>query len=77
MINNRVRGKPLPAWASEIACQSWAQFFLKFVISHPAVTCAIPATSKPTHLVDNMQAAFGPLPDAKTRQRMARYVATL
>jgi diketogulonate reductase-like aldo/keto reductase len=74
---NKVRGKPLPAWASEIACQSWAQFFLKFVISHPAVTCAIPATSKPTHLVDNMQAAFGPLPDAKTRQRMARYVAEL
>jgi diketogulonate reductase-like aldo/keto reductase len=73
----KVRGKPLPAWADEIGCQSWAQFFLKFVVSHPAVTCAIPATSKPAHLVDNMQAGFGPLADAKTRQRMARHVAEL
>ena len=74
---SKVRGKPLPAWANEIGCKSWAQFFLKFVVSHPAVTCAIPATSKLDHLLDNMQAGFGPLPESKTRQRMADYVAAL
>ncbi|MBI3063007.1 MAG: aldo/keto reductase, partial [Deltaproteobacteria bacterium] len=56
---------------------SWAQFFLKFVISHPAITCAIPATSKVAHLKDNMQAGVGPLPDAAMRERMARYVEEL
>ena len=74
---SKVRGKPLPAWANEIGCKSWAQFFLKFVVSHPAVTCAIPATSKLDHLLDNMQAGFGTLPEAKTRQKMAEYVAAL
>jgi diketogulonate reductase-like aldo/keto reductase len=74
---SKVRGKPLPKWAGEIGCASWAQFFLKFVISHPSVTCAIPATSKLDHLVDNMQAGLPPLPDAATRNRMARYVAEL
>jgi diketogulonate reductase-like aldo/keto reductase len=73
----RVSGKPLPAWAREIGCASWAQYFLKFVISHPAVTCAIPATSKAAHLVDNMQAGLEPLADAKARERMARYFAEL
>jgi aryl-alcohol dehydrogenase-like predicted oxidoreductase len=73
----RVEGEPLPPWAEEIGCASWAQFFLKFVISHPAVTCAIPATSKTAHLIDNMQAGLEPLPDAKARQRMARYFAEL
>ena len=73
----RVRGKSLPAWSKEIGCASWAQFFLKFAISHPAVNCAIPATSKVEHLVDNMQAALEPLPDAKARERMARYFAEL
>jgi aryl-alcohol dehydrogenase-like predicted oxidoreductase len=73
----KVRGKPLPPWSKEIGCASWAQFFLKFVISHPAVTCAIPATSKVHHLIDNMQAGFGPLPDAAARERMARYVNEL
>ncbi len=73
----KVRGKPLPPWAAEIGCASWAQFFLKFVISHPAVTCAIPATSKVRHLVDNMEAGVAPLPDAPMRQRMARYVIEL
>jgi diketogulonate reductase-like aldo/keto reductase len=72
---SRVRGKSLPAWAKEIGCASWAQFFLKFVISHPAVTCAIPATSKIEHLVDNMRAGIGPLPDAATRERMSRHLA--
>jgi diketogulonate reductase-like aldo/keto reductase len=66
-----IGGKPLPAWAAEFDCHSWAQFLLKWIIGHPAVTCVIPATSNPEHLVDNMKAGFGRLPDAKTRQRMA------
>lgn len=74
---SRVRGKSLPPWSKEIGCASWAQFFLKFVISHPVVTCAIPATSKVEHLVDNMQAGLGPLPDTSTRERMARYLGEL
>jgi len=73
----KVRGKPLPPWAAELGAASWAQFFLKFAISHPAVTCAIPATSKVEHLADNMQAGFGTLPDAATRERMVRYVEDL
>jgi diketogulonate reductase-like aldo/keto reductase len=72
-----VRGKPLPTWAKEIGCASWAQLFLKFVISHPSVTCAIPATSKVQHLADNMQAGMGQLADAKTRERMAKSVSEL
>jgi aryl-alcohol dehydrogenase-like predicted oxidoreductase len=74
---NRVRGKPLPPWAKEIGCASWAQFFLKFVISHPAVTCAIPATGKVHHLIDNMQAGLNSLPAPTTREKMANYFATL
>ena len=74
---SKVRGKPLPPFAEEIGCASWAQFFLKFVVSHPAVTCAIPATSKVQHLADNMQAGMGQLPAAQIRQRMAKYVADL
>jgi aryl-alcohol dehydrogenase-like predicted oxidoreductase len=72
----RVRGQPLPSWAAEIGAASWAQFFLKFVISQPAVTCAIPATSKVEHLADNMRAGAGTLPDPATRERMVRYVET-
>ena len=68
---------PLPGWAAEIDCRHWAQVALKFVISHPAVTCAIPATSQVAHLQQNMAAARGPLPDAAQRQRMAREVAAL
>jgi aryl-alcohol dehydrogenase-like predicted oxidoreductase len=67
----------LPGWAKEIGCATWAQFFLKFVISHPAVTCAIPATSKVAHLTDNMQAGAGKIPDAGTREAMAKYIAGL
>ena len=66
----KVKGKPLPDWASEFDCKSWAQFSLKYILSHPAVTCAIPATSNPRHLADNMAAGLGPLPDARTRRRM-------
>ncbi len=73
----RVKGKPLPAWAAEFDCKSWAQFSLKYILGHPAVTCVIPATSNPDHLVDNMKAGIGTLPDAKTRRRMREYVASL
>ena len=67
----RLRNQPLPDWAAEIDCQSWAQLLLKFVVSHPAITCAIPATSQVKHLRDNMQAGYGRLPDAALRQRIA------
>jgi aryl-alcohol dehydrogenase-like predicted oxidoreductase len=70
----KVRGKSLPAWAKQIGCATWSQFFLKFIVSHPAVTSVIPATSKAEHLLDNMQGGIGPLPDPDTRERMARYV---
>ena len=73
-IFRSVRDKKLPAWAEEFDCHSWAQFFLKFVLSHPAVTTVIPATSKPKHLLDNMQAGIGRLPDNKTREKMAAYM---
>lgn len=63
----RLRARPLPAWAAEIDCESWAQLLLKFVVSHAAVTCAIPATSKVTHLRDNMKAGSGRFPDEKLR----------
>ncbi len=66
-----IASKPLPAWASEFDCRSWAQFLLKWILSHPAVTCVIPATNNPQHLVDNMGAGIGRLPDAKMRTRMA------
>lgn len=68
---------PVPAWAAEIDCTSWAQLALKFIVSHPAVTCAIPATNNPAHLRDNMGAARGRLPDAALRQRLAAHVARL
>lgn len=67
-----VSGKELPGFAQEFT-ESWGQFFLKFIVSHPAVTCAIPATSKPHHMADNLGAGFGELPDAAMRNRMAEY----
>ena len=67
---DRVGRRPLPAWAGEIDCQNWAQFFLKWVVSHPAVTCAIPATRNTAHLDQNMAAGLGGLPDAALRRRM-------
>jgi aryl-alcohol dehydrogenase-like predicted oxidoreductase len=72
-----VKGKKLPEWAAEFDCKSWAQFFLKFVVSHPNVTNVIPATSKPHHMVDNMGAGYGRLPDARTRERMIKYFESL
>jgi diketogulonate reductase-like aldo/keto reductase len=72
----KVKGKPLPDWAASFGAASWGQFFLKFVISHPAVTCAIPATNKAEHMRDNLAAGFGPLPDQATRERMAAMFAS-
>jgi diketogulonate reductase-like aldo/keto reductase len=74
---SRVRSKPLPEWAAEFECLSWAQFFLKWIVGHPAVTCAIPATDKPRHLEDNMQGGIGRLPDAKMRERMVQIASSL
>jgi diketogulonate reductase-like aldo/keto reductase len=73
----RISGKPLPPWAAEIDCRSWAQFFLKWIVAHPAVTCVIPATNNPRHLEDNIAAGSGRLPDAEMRQRMVGFVAGL
>ena len=71
---DELQGKPLPSWAGEIDCRSWPPFLLKFIISHPAITCAIPATSQVKHVQENMQACYGRLPDMAMRQRMIDYV---
>ncbi len=70
----RVKGKALPAWAAEFDCTSFAQFFLKFIVSHPAVNCPLPATSNPKHVADNVQAGFGRLPDAALRRKMIAFL---
>jgi diketogulonate reductase-like aldo/keto reductase len=69
----RVKGKPLPPWAAELGIASWAQFFLKWIVSHPAVTCAIPGTARPDHMRDNLAAGQGALPSEKQRAQMAAY----
>jgi len=75
---SRSRGKPVPAWAAqELGIQSWGQFFLKWVIGHPAVTCVIPGTRNPKHLADNLGAARGALPDAAQREKMRQDFAAL
>ncbi len=73
----QVRGKPLPGWAQEVGAASWAQFFLKWIVSHPAVTCAIPGTGNPEHMADNLAAGTGALPDAALRARMSAYFESL
>jgi len=72
-----VERHPLHAWAAEMGAANWAQFLLKFIVSHPAVTCAIPATSQVAHVRENLGAATGPLPDAAMRRRMVAYVEGL
>lgn len=69
----KVKDKPMPGWATELGCKTYAQALLKFVLSHPAVTCPIPATSKAKHMVENMEAAEGALPDAKMRETIAAF----
>jgi diketogulonate reductase-like aldo/keto reductase len=76
-LPDRLRGEPLPGWAAELGCTHWAQVALKFVAGHPAVTCAIPATSRVAHLRQNMAAAAGVLPDADLRRRMVQAVERL
>ncbi|MCZ6900481.1 MAG: aldo/keto reductase [Bacteroidetes bacterium] len=73
----RTRGKEIPPWAKELDINSWGQFFLKFILGHEAVNCVIPGTSKPNHLVDNMQAGYGLMPDQPTRDKMAKYFEEL
>jgi len=73
----RVRAQAVPSWAAEFDCESWAQFFLKWILAEPAVTCVIPGTSRPQHLVDNLKAAVGRLPDAAMRDRMAAHIGTV
>ena len=70
---NSIRGEDVPEWAVEAGCRTWGQFFLKFTLSHPAVTCAIPATSNPNYRADNLESARGILPDKAMQQRMIRY----
>jgi aryl-alcohol dehydrogenase-like predicted oxidoreductase len=70
----KVKGTPLPDWAADFDCASWAQFFLKFLLGHDAVTCPLPATSKPHHLADNVKAGTGRLPDAATRAKMIAHL---
>jgi diketogulonate reductase-like aldo/keto reductase len=71
---SRVRGREVPPWAAELDCASWGQLFLKWIVAHPAVTCVIPATSRPQHLEDNMKAGVGRLPDTAARERIAALV---
>ena len=74
---SRVRTKPVPDWAKEFDCESWAQFFLKWIIAHPAATCAIPATNNPRHLEDNMRAGIGRLPTEEMRRRMTEFLRNI
>jgi diketogulonate reductase-like aldo/keto reductase len=73
----RVRGKPLPPWAAQIGAASWAQYFLKWIVGHPAVTCVIPGTGRPEHVADNVAAGFGRLPDETMRKQMTTYYDAL
>src|SRR6201981_3472428 len=71
---NAVQGKKLPQWASEFDCASWAQFFLKYIVSHPAITCAVPGMAKAEYVTDNVGAARGRLPDAAMRRHMEQFI---
>ena len=77
LLFDRVRDKPLPSWAADFGCTNWAQYFLKFVISHRAVTVAIPATSRVDHMAENMGALYGPLPNPLQRRKMIEHYMTL
>jgi aryl-alcohol dehydrogenase-like predicted oxidoreductase len=72
-----VGDRPLPDWAAEFDCESWGQFFLKYILGHPAVTCVIPGTAKPSYALDSMGAAMGGLPDAATRKKMEEFFDAL
>ena len=74
---SRVKGRALPTWTAEIGCRTWAQLFLKWIVSHPAVTCAVPATDDVRHLTDNVQAGFGALADQAMRRRIASLIDSM
>ena len=76
-LPDRLRARPLPGWASEIGVSTWPQYLLKFIVSHPAVTAAIPATRRVDHVRENKSAAFGPMPDAAMRRRMAAHIQSV
>lgn len=76
-LTRRLEGEPLPGWAAEIGATTWAQAILKFILSHPAVTLPIPATTRPEHAAENVAAATGPLPDAALRERIAADIRAL
>ncbi|QPO12601.1 aldo/keto reductase [Thalassospira sp. A40-3] len=76
-LTERLEGQPLPEFAAELEAKSWAQLILKYLIAHPAVTCPIPATTKPAHAAENMAAATGPLPDEKMREQIAAVIGVL
>lgn len=76
-IFEQVSGMEVPEWAAEFDCESWAQFALKYIISNPAVTCVLTETSKPNHVIDNMRAGYGGLPDAAQRKRMREFIVAL
>ncbi|WP_276388922.1 aldo/keto reductase [Eudoraea chungangensis] len=73
----KTSGKDLPSWAKDIGVESWAQYFLKFILSHKAVTCVIPGTAKPHHMVDNVKAGYGPLPTIQQRNKMSEYLSSI
>jgi diketogulonate reductase-like aldo/keto reductase len=73
----KLEGTPLPQWAAEIGCRTWAQFSLKYILSNPRVTCVLTETSNPKHMEENAQAAFGPMPDEAARRRMREFIATV
>jgi len=73
----RLEGRPLPAWATEIGCTTWAQFSLKYILSNPSVTVVLTETSNPKHMEENAQAALGPMPDESARKRMREFIATV
>jgi diketogulonate reductase-like aldo/keto reductase len=77
ILFRRVKGKPLPPWAAELGIASWAQYFLKWIVSHPAVTCTIPGTGRPEHMRDNLGAGTGTMPDDAQRRRMVQYYDSL
>lgn len=71
----RLAGKPLPPWAAEVGGTTWAQFSLKYILAHPAVTCVLTETSNPHHMEENAASAYGPLPDKASRKRMREFIA--
>jgi aryl-alcohol dehydrogenase-like predicted oxidoreductase len=76
-LTRRLARDPLPGWAAEVGAESWAQLILKFILAHPAVTVAIPATTKPHHARENVLAASDPLPDAQFRERIAAHIRNI